>query len=164
MCFNPRPPIKAGESSSALSVSSAYKVSIRAHQLRRANPAVSALLEDVRFVSIRAHQLRRANRVGHAVDAEGHGVSIRAHQLRRANLAGRGITLRRSCFNPRPPIKAGESFDVCDFHEGVSVSIRAHQLRRANPATPPPENSTWRVSIRAHQLRRANQTKFISID
>ena len=84
--FNPRPPIKAGESGLKPFTDLIASVSIRARQLRRANPLWKQVRPGLEHVSIRARQLRRANRCDrHAVGDGGRG------------------------FNPRPPIKAGES-------------------------------------------------------
>ena len=62
-------------------------------------------------------------------------------------------------FNPRPPIKAGESRSEIARLEREAVSIRAHQLRRANPNAYFAEYGHSGVSIRAHQLRRANRSE-----
>ena len=108
--FNPRPPITAGESSQAPGIREGVHVSIRARQLRRANPnLLIGIVKAIQFqsapanyggridrrdrkvlsileVSIRARQLRRANLLRLSMDkSNSHGVSIRARQLRRAN-------------------------------------------------------------------------------
>jgi len=108
-------------------------VSIRAHQLQRANRAVIGAFENTGHVSIRARQLQRANptvassslagpvfqsapanysgRITAYDLAKAKGnVSIRARQLQRANHCGGSWAASPSCsFNPRPPITAGES-------------------------------------------------------
>ena len=61
LSFNPRPPITAGESGSWRPCSLVRTVSIRARQLRRANPARRRPCPLRAVVSIRARQLRRAN-------------------------------------------------------------------------------------------------------
>ena len=51
MCFNPRPPIKAGESRyKAIEHGAWFEVSIRAHQLRRANQYYFKLLIIFRYI------------------------------------------------------------------------------------------------------------------
>jgi hypothetical protein len=60
-------------------------VSIRARQLRRANPLISRVFGFSATVSIRARQLRRANPVERRRTHHDVAVSIRARQLRRAN-------------------------------------------------------------------------------
>ena len=60
-------------------------------------------------------------------------IPIRARQLKRANPAGVSTGGHQPvCFNPRPPIKAGESQDRRQHAIGINVSIRARQLKRAN--------------------------------
>jgi len=59
--FNPRPPITAGESLMTPDNLQRYLVSIRARQLRRANPDSHRPCIILSEVSIRARQLRRAN-------------------------------------------------------------------------------------------------------
>ncbi len=144
--FNPCPPITAGESLRRTAESGRPKtVSIRARQLRRANPAELRAQQNHPAVSIRARQLRRANRMRYAgctglnpfqsapanyggrIDpvrqrlAVFGDVSIRARQLRRANLLpSRGPPDAEQSFNPRPPITAGESRAIRPLGGGMS--------------------------------------------
>ncbi len=73
-------------------------------------PGIIAMLYRCFCVSIRARQLRRANPLGVQIARLRSNVSIRARQLRRANpsITSAGLTIRFS-FNPRPPITTGES-------------------------------------------------------
>ena len=112
-----------------------FVVSIRARQLQRANPFSACFWRSSRYVSIRARQLQRANPGGSRRRGRHRHVSIRARQLQRANPlhlpittgAVGGVSIRARqlqranppadtalpgppvCFNPRPPITAGES-------------------------------------------------------
>ena len=159
MCFNPRPPITAGESNGCCaghgcemgfqSAPANYGGRIQdstdwiffSYQFQSApanyggrinilaNVANKALL-----VSIRARQLRRANRPAPAEDdAEDDAVSIRARQLRRANPLCRSLVAYPVMFQSAPANYGGRIL----FQQGGQssygwVSIRARQLRRAN--------------------------------
>ena len=131
-CFNPRPPITAGESSSRHRSGKAYsfqsapanyggRISCRRCLLGMScgfnprPPITAGESTSARFlfanllVSIRARQLRRANRVPVADNTD-----QAEFQSAPANYGGRILgysarALRSSCFNPRPPITAGES-------------------------------------------------------
>ena len=105
-CFNPRPPITAGETT-RLTNAGYLSVSIRARQLRRANPRGRD--GPVPHVSIRARQLRRANPRSTSGVANG----MKLFQSAPANYGGRIHAkipaYEHDGFNPRPPITAGES-------------------------------------------------------
>jgi len=136
-CFNPRPPITAGESFRDLQRARGWAVSIRARQLRRANHSGTTTARVIGYVSIRARQLRRANHdISARVDA-GFLVSIRARQLRRANPT-HGNEHDSLCeFQSAPANYGGRIMGVVDGDQWVVVSIRARQLRRANPTALP---------------------------
>ncbi len=201
-CFNPRPPILAGDAAGACDAGQDAAVSIHAHQYWRAMPtsysdatpdgkfqstptntggrclgwaghAVGSLMfqstptntggrctapppEPPRIpVSIHAHQYWRAMRANGPCAWEGRHVSIHAHQYWRAmpmrlrflglfllfqstptNTGGRcrAVPQRRirpRCFNPRPPILAGDAYGLIAHDIQRLVLIHAHQYWRA---------------------------------
>ena len=87
-------------------------------------------------VSIRARQLRRANPPGAGHQGLPSGVSIRARQLRRANpgkaapLPHQGQGFQSAPANYGGRILPAKRTSICT----MAVSIRARQLRRANPS------------------------------
>ena len=131
--FNPRPPIPAGETLQRWHVSDRHAVSIHAHRYRRAKPPdriktlAIGLFQSTptdtggrnpirhrqqrcfRSVSIHAHRYRRAKRAQqHAAPA------VDQFQSTPTDTGGRNSRvsakkLSRHCFNPRPPIPAGET-------------------------------------------------------
>ena len=103
ICFNPRPPITAGESVITITGYDVYKV----FQSAPANyggriPQKRAQLQAIEQVSIRARQLRRANHGDRGRVDAARAVSIRARQLRRANRAQRGAQCGRFRFQSAP--------------------------------------------------------------
>ena len=131
--FNPRPPITAGESCFRQRVGGTIIVSIRARQLRRANP-----------VPVPVHAARSS------------GFNPRPPITAGESLVQFDRATAPSRFNPRPPITAGESDVYCSCEIRRTVSIRARQLRRANQTRAIRYWIDFIVSIRARQLRRAN--------
>ena len=107
--FNPRPPLLAGESPGADRAGGGYRVSIHARHCWRANPSgIQPRVASTEFQSTPA-------------------------------IAGGRITLETlaavtgCCFNPRPPLLAGES-DASFNGDTISVvSIHARHCWRANP-------------------------------
>ena len=157
-CFNPRPPITAGESSQVL-------VMRRSGLGFNPRPPITA---------------------GESLPDPPQGARPPRFNPRPPITAGESlieaaVQALKASFNPRPPITAGESPGGRHRRRQLAVSIRARQLRRANPATmrrnwsasqsfnPRPPITAGEshggvfcagddhVSIRARQLRRANQ-------
>ena len=135
-CFNPRPPITAGESRRPGQGREAAK---------RFNPRPPITAGE-------SGSLRNRRRSG-------------SFQSAPANYGGRIRYTPKTAprcspsFNPRPPITAGESEVIARQVLIVfAVSIRARQLRRANLTLPAMGRVFLGVSIRARQLRRANPT------
>ena len=179
--FNPRPPITAGESREFAVSARRGWVSIRARQLRRANPTVTDGTVTWKCVSIRARQLRRANpgcsrpmtpAMPFQSAPANYGGRILGGYLKvtdtamfqsaPANYGGRiagrmADVLAKGAFQSAPANYGGRILAVfADKFRGVLVSIRARQLRRANPQGRSPPADLRKVSIRARQLRRAN--------
>ena len=133
LCFNPRPPLLAGESQHLARRSSARNVSIHARHCWRANPrAMAGVEQSTEFQSTPAIAGGRIHTTeGHRLQLQ---VSIHARHCWRANLfwcrhfhhptrvsihARHCWRANRHCqsagghgprgFNPRPPLLAGES-------------------------------------------------------
>ena len=163
-CFNPRPPIPAGETETfgfcrAIGV---FHVSIHARRYRRAKPRLRQPTHPAARVSIHARRYRRAKHLAAASAANEQLVSIHARRYRRAKRRSLPASRRRRCFNPRPPIPAGETANVLAAQVRMSqfqstpadtggrnagdaaggddrqpVSIHARRYRRAKPASAP---------------------------
>ena len=86
------------------------EVSIRARHCWRANPGEDKRRISPFDVSIRARHCWRANQVLTVYNATIERVSIRARHCWRANPARPCHPGRHACFNPRPPLLAGESW------------------------------------------------------
>ena len=86
ICFNPRPPLLAGDALEGATLDGANLVSIRARHCWRAMPAAFHLGEPGRKVSIRARHCWWAMRAMAAAMSE-----------------------VAACFNPRPPLLAGDA-------------------------------------------------------
>ena len=133
-CFNPRPPILAGDAQRRRASCSGAHVSIHARQYWRAMPGALAVRDGLAFVSIHARQYWRAMPRGHLHPRQ----PDRRFQSTPANTGGRcqaALPTHACClgFNPRPPILAGDA--VCQFPEFkcLTVSIHARQYWRAMP-------------------------------
>mgnify|MGYP001237549605 CR=1 FL=1 len=181
-CFNPRPPLLAGESRFGAAPAVVLCVSIRARHCWRANPDHRHDAVVLVGVSIRARHCWRANRspagcrctaccfnprppllAGESLMV-GVGVPGRWFQSAPAIAGGRitaglegwkkerkfqsapaiaggrispthAAKCPQACFNPRPPLLAGESLRICLWLLGTRVSIRARHCWRANPTT-----------------------------
>ena len=155
-CFNPRPPLLAGD----------------ARQCARAE------LEKYK-VSIRARHCWRAMRVMVEGNTRAVFVSIRARHCWRAMLFNASVRWAvSSCFNPRPPLLAGDANAAASrllkkvFQSAPAiaggrclrrwsavpvepVSIRARHCWRAMLDGPAINDDTQRVSIRARHCWRA---------
>jgi len=109
-CFNPRPPLLAGEPLAMTGAHNAKMVSIHARHCWRANPAViGSHLAVVLFQSTPAIAGGRTERHRDQASAP-------------------------ASFNPRPPLLAGEPHVGAEMHGVMDVSIHARHCWRANPA------------------------------
>ena len=131
-CFNPRPPILAGDALGHRHAAQHVGVSIHAHQYWRAMPAQGVHTFGIGVVSIHAHQYWRAMLDSGLPLGQAGLVSIHAHQYWRAM--------------PRQR-EAAESVCV--------VSIHAHQYWRAMQRPKLALVDADKVSIHAHQYWRA---------
>ena len=135
MCFNPRPPILAGDAHPADAYADLCVVSIHAHQYWRAmrgprcasprrcpgfNPRPPILAGDA---------FRRAKGMRRAI-----GFNPRPPILAGDAGAPRSHPLERRGFNPRPPILAGDASGWWGLLPVAVVSIHAHQYWRAMPS------------------------------
>ncbi len=111
-CFNPRPPLLAGESACTPGRS--------AKDAFQSTPAIA---------SGRIHAQRRG--AGH----DGR-FNPRPPLLAGESKAGTRRYPTWGCFNPRPPLLAGESFAPIQYRLGLSVSIHARHCWRANRSAP----------------------------
>ena len=107
--FNPRPPLLAGESRTSAAKPHYRHVSIHARHCWRANPAGHPASSGFDGVSIHARHCWRANQTTHAVS-----LIFELFQSTPAIAGGRICSSRcrslaDTCFNPRPPLLAGES-------------------------------------------------------
>ncbi len=135
--FNPRPPLLAGDARRRPARRRDRSVSIRARHCWRAMPFgdVGALLEHV--VSIRARHCWRAMPIMVCLPGE-----VSMFQSAPAIAGGRcnpwpppSQTL--ACFNPRPPLLAGDATPHSRRIKIGQVSIRARHCWRAMPAQTP---------------------------
>ena len=154
-CFNPRPPLLAGESQSPAPKSrpawfqSAPAIAggrIRARPACRLtqNPFQSApaiaggRIQRQQSAALRSDMFQSAPAIAggrinlYRVVQRHMEVSIRARHCWRANLGLSWCTTRTGCFNPRPPLLAGESFVGLAALYPAVVSIRARHCWRAN--------------------------------
>ena len=176
-CFNPRPPLLAGESQPpAASATCALFQSAPAIAGGRIpvcpgiapgtagfNPRPPLLAGEssqagghplFMGVSIRARHCWRAN-AGRGADGQFQHVSIRARHCWRANLTGWRFTGTRKSFNPRPPLLAGES-GFCDFCAGVRQFQSAPAIAGGRMVRHQERSPICSVSIRARHCWRAN--------
>ena len=135
-CFNPRPPLLAGESS----------MQTTGHPWHRCfNPRPPLLAGE----SHRAH-----------LPILGQVVSIHARHCWRANreVVAAGA-LDQASFNPRPPLLAGESTGCRNSEIREAVSIHARHCWRANRYAPGEPGYGPAVSIHARHCWRANRCR-----
>ena len=135
-CFNPRPPLLAGESVVPCPDLRGRGVSIRARHCWRANPTRHAVKRALFVnVSIRARHCWRANPASAAATSAGSSCFNPRPPLLAGESSGNACLVDfPDCFNPRPPLLAGESRLRGGFHGcPQAVSIRARHCWRANP-------------------------------
>ena len=134
VCFNPRPPLLAGDAKHHAAPTQRHLVSIRARHYWRAMPLI------------------RRGSWGHP------NVSIRARHYWRAMqpLGGRSWCVSFG-FNPRPPLLAGDAQRPCRLGCLGAVSIRARHYWRAMLAWAMAPIQLQVVSIRARHYWRAMQ-------
>ncbi len=109
-CFNPRPPLLAGDAEINRAYCQSIGVSIRARHCWRAMQGCSRVPPQPNPVSIRARHCWRAMRRAYWISTESD-----MFQSAPAIAGGRcsgvpACTSRRSCFNPRPPLLAGDAW------------------------------------------------------
>ena len=179
LCFNPRPPLLAGDAGAAAVLSDEQAVSIRARHCWRAMPRCPQPVPRIQHVSIRARHCWRAMRAGVVLGQQAVEVSIRARHCWRAMPAamafssgthvfqsapaiagGRCMSGCRCptcppCFNPRPPLLAGDAPQCVGAAHGDRVSIRARHCWRAMHFQLVAVAADQRVSIRARHCWRA---------
>ena len=131
-CFNPRPPLLAGDAARQVFEVRGVRVSIRARHCWRAMPDPLPDSSVLVIVSIRARHCWRAMPC-----------------LAAASYWG------PRCFNPRPPLLAGDAAQLAAALPGIIVSIRARHCWRAMLEPPPPPPAPAPVSIRARHCWRA---------
>ena len=179
-CFNPRPPLLAGDALQVHLHGAHLVVSIRARHCWRAMPRPGKQpIHRRAFQSAPAIaggrctatawalvRLRRFNPrppllAGDAGAPRQRGqpehVSIRARHCWRA-MRQRPAPLTSPCprFNPRPPLLAGDAMDALDRPHEITVSIRARHCWRAMPARGlVAQLRQLKVSIRARHCWRA---------
>ena len=133
-CFNPRPPLLAGESANCVLFACTARVSIRARHCWRANrlcglhPGLNGMFQSAPAIA--------GGRIPPCL-------SWHLPWLR--------------CFNPRPPLLAGESATGLQQLMHLAVSIRARHCWRANLAQRKGDRVRVSVSIRARHCWRANR-------
>ena len=136
-CFNPRPPLLAGDACRPLADTAKHQVSIRARHYWRAMPYLPIAHEVPRDVSIRARHYWRAMR-----EREQGRQLGRRFNPRPPLLAGDAPRLIHGwwptpCFNPRPPLLAGDAPATRALRRPHKVSIRArHYWRAMHRCTP----------------------------
>ena len=113
-CFNPRPPLLAGDAGLQVERAQAPEVSIRARHCWRAMPVVIPSND-----SLAAFQSAPAIAGGRCPAAGAAGAA-------------------RHCFNPRPPLLAGDAAHHVPLASLFVVSIRARHCWRAMPRTGEP--------------------------
>ncbi len=135
ICFNPRPPLLAGDALEGATLDGANLVSIRARHCWRAMPAAFHLGEPGRKVSIRARHCWWAMRAMAAAMSE-----VAACFNPRPPLLAGDARERHAPpawevrFNPRPPLLAGDAMRAgCPPWRRRIVSIRARHCWRAMP-------------------------------
>ena len=140
LCFNPRPPLLAGETEHTHRKREAVLVSIHARHYWRARPARLVLRPNIPPVSIHARHYWRARRYPDRVAA-----MVGVFQSTPAITGGRDnesrhmrATDRR--FNPRPPLLAGETTKRRTPQAQHHVSIHARHYWRARRSTPPADH------------------------
>ena len=110
-----------------------HRVSIHARHCWRANPHTLRFPVIGRVVSIHARHCWRANPLTRVEDLKDYEVSIHARHCWRANpWQGGNCWLWPACFNPRPPLLAGESLGFDAQRTTITVSIHARHCWRAN--------------------------------
>ena len=107
--FNPRPPLLAGETCVVISLEGPGIVSIHARHCWRARLLYCGFLRLVYSVSIHARHCWRARPHRNGDEAGDNHVSIHARHCWRARRRHRRATKTDTCFNPRPPLLAGET-------------------------------------------------------
>ena len=130
-CFNPRPPLLAGDAQSDVPEAIADKVSIRARHCWRAMRWDTITIAGQTYVSIRARHCWRA--------MPSQMLSYRMMCLFQSAPAiaggrcgnGRGNVCAVGCFNPRPPLLAGDAKHSYQHGRTRQVSIRARHCWRA---------------------------------
>ena len=176
--FNPRPPLLAGDALRTRWRLDACEVSIRARHCWRAMllplvisrsrpmfqsaPAIAGgrcgldlRVDALSEVSIRARHCWRAMPSGVA------GVGVKQQFQSAPAIAGGRCThrqarwARRRCFNPRPPLLAGDAAPPGAKHHEQLVSIRARHCWRAMRSVMFSRCRTSQVSIRARHCWRA---------
>ena len=155
-CFNPRPPLLAGDACASPAWGCGAQVSIRARHCWRAMPGTAGTMISPWCFNPRP-PLLAGDAIRHLHPAHQGCVSIRARHCWRAMPAncvrfalfsafqsapaiaggrcGRRSSRRpaRRCFNPRPPLLAGDACATTVRHRGRVVSIRARHCWRAMP-------------------------------
>ena len=131
--FNPRPPLLAGDAGGGRAVALRCAVSIRARHCWRAMPSSTQRPARLKKVSIRARHCWRAM---HRWRPD--STRPRLFQSAPAIAGGRCRTGRncldaRTCFNPRPPLLAGDARTAAGVKGQNDVSIRARHCWRAMP-------------------------------
>ena len=125
--FNPRPPLLAGETDLGDQVGRHRNVSIHARHYWRARLHAGADHTRLDAVSIHARHYWRARRCFRCGHAALRLVSIHARHYWRARQHWRCCVGSHSCFNPRPPLLAGET--LCQSRQN-------HQSPCFNPRPP----------------------------
>ena len=134
ICFNPRPPLLAGDASIRAGVLDERDVSIRARHCWRAMRRRPPPMPTGRAVSIRARHCWRAMPTSAATAAPPStfqsAPAIAGGRCRGRWHGDKGL----SSFNPRPPLLAGDARKMYAGLLAISVSIRARHCWRAMPA------------------------------
>ena len=138
-CFNPRPPLLAGETSAVLVKRDCPEVSIHARHYWRARPFNRGFGRSV--VKFQSTPAITGGRDAHTPRV---GRVARRFNPRPPLLAGEtasAIALRQEPkrFNPRPPLLAGETDGGRRFGKPDTVSIHARHYWRARP----PRSMAW---------------------
>ena len=155
--FNPRPPLLAGETRRWTCDVQRKDVSIHARHYWRARHHRDRSHVARSGVSIHARHYWRARPAAYEA-AEG----VQCFNPRPPLLAGETRRMLRrtrsnSCFNPRPPLLAGETYPQEPPHDRRSVSIHARHYWRARPVRHLWLDAARRVSIHARHYWRARR-------
>ncbi|OLP07166.1 hypothetical protein BLL52_1453 [Rhodoferax antarcticus ANT.BR] len=155
-CFNPRPPLLAGELTGRHGAQLALPVSIRARHCWRANWGQPIHLPKLQGVSIRARHCWRANVLGGVWAAR-----TTWFQSAPAIAGGRTVILpwqcgQTWCFNPRPPLLAGELYWRCYWSRRRTGFNPRPPLLAGELLRQPGGYWVFSVSIRARHCWRAN--------